>query len=416
MVKVAIIGGGISGLGAAYLLHKKYDITLYEQESFVGGHSRTIAVETPSGSTQVDTGFIVFNQRNYPYLSALFRHLDVPTVKSKMSFGVTIDQGWLEYGTGSLLSLFGQKRNLLRPEFYGMLRDILFFNRKIQGFVASNPEATVQECFDGLKLGAWFQEYYLLAMCGAIWSMSASQIRGFPASTMIGFLNNHGLLSVNDQPQWHTVRGGSQEYVRRLVQPFSDCIRLNSGVRAVKRRTNGIEIHDTNGACDHYDQVIFACHSDQALKLIAEPTATEREILGSIRYQNNRVITHADTTFMPRNRQAWSSWVYLAEQGTESCLSLSYWMNNLQPLGVNAPVFVTLNPHRAPDPNLVYDTHEFAHPVFDQAAIAAQKRLEEIQGHDRIWFCGAWQGYGFHEDGLKSAVKVAENLGVPWNL
>lgn len=410
-MRTAIIGGGISGLGAAYLLHKAHDITLYEQAPDIGGHSRTIDVATPTGSVPVDTGFIVYNRRNYPYLSALFDALDVPVSKSRMSFGISINQGWLEYGTHNIFTLLAQKRNLFRTDFYRMLRDILFFNRQVQNWVLDNPQASIRECLEALRLGAWFRDYYLLAMSGAIWSMSADQILDFPAHTLIGFLNNHGLLTVNDQPQWYTVRGGSREYVQRLSAPFAHQIRTGCAVRTVTRHADSIEIQDSRGATEHYDHVIFACHSDQALKLIVEPTTAEQNILGNIRYQNNRVVVHGDTTLMPRNRKAWSSWVYLADQSAR--LSLTYWMNNLQPLSTDTPIFVTVNPGHEPDQ--VYDTHEFTHPVFDHAAIAAQQCLDEVQGQDRLWFCGAWQGYGFHEDGLGSAVRLAERFGMTWS-
>ena len=411
-MKTAIIGGGISGLGAAYLLHPKHDITLYEQSDDIGGHSRTVEVETPCGSVPVDTGFIVYNQRNYPYLSALFRALDVPVCKSQMSFGVSIQQGWLEYGTSNIFALLAQKRNLLKPEFYQMLRDILLFNRRVQDCITENPQINVRECLKILGLGAWFRDYYLLAMSAAIWSMSADQILDFPAHTLIGFLNNHGLLTIHDQPQWYTVRGGSREYVRRISTPFADKIRKNCAVRTVIRHADSVEIQDSQDETAHYDQVIFACHSDQALKLINAPTTAEQEILAAIRYQKNRVVLHGDTALMPRNRKAWSSWVYCAEDSTR--LSLSYWMNNLQPLQTQTPLFVTVNPRR--EPEKVHDIHEFSHPVFDHAAIAAQQRLNEIQGQDRLWFCGAWQGYGFHEDGLRSAVQVAEHFGISRSL
>jgi predicted NAD/FAD-binding protein len=413
---IAIIGSGIAGLGAAYLLQPHHKVTVYEKERLPGGHSRTCQASLPDGDVAVDTGFIVFNRRNYPQLSALFQHLQVPVANSAMSFGVSIDQGRLEYSTRSLAGLFAQPSNLLRGAHWRRLRDILRFNRQAQPWLARHPQATLGECLSDLQLSTEFQEDYLLAMSGAIWSTPADQMRQMPARTLIQFFANHGLLTVNDQPQWQTVSGGSQMYVRRLTEALSD-IRCEHEVTQVARTPEGVTVTCANGATDVYDQVVLACHSDQALHLLAAPTLNEQSVLGHIRYQPNRVILHRDTRFMPRRRSAWSSWVYLSDRTTTSpSVSLTYWMNNLQPLKTCHPVLVTLNPSDEPDPTLVYDQHTFTHPLLDAVAIAAQARLSEIQGQDRVWYCGAWQGYGFHEDGLRSAIQVATRLGarVPW--
>lgn len=417
-MKIAIIGSGISGLATAYLLEPYHDVTVYEKNEYIGGHSRTAYAKTPEGDIPVDTGFIVFNHKNYPHLTALFKQLGVPTAKSDMSFGVSIDNGWLEYGTRKLSDLFAQKKNLLRPAYYKMLSDILRFNKEAYRYLEQETSLTLGELLDEMKMGTWFRDYYLLAMGGAIWSTPVSKMLEFPALTFLRFFDNHGLLTVNDQPQWHTVIGGSKEYVKRLSAPFKERIKLNCGVKSIKRLKKDIQIIDTEGNKSSYDQVVLACHSDQALAMLDKPSKAQKEILGSIRYQPNEMILHRDISFMQKRRNAWSSWVYLSEQQQDQQpqVALSYWMNNLQPLKTNMPVIVTLNPTRQPKAELIDDHYSFEHPVFDEAAIAAQKRIDEIQGVDGIWYCGAWQRYGFHEDGLLSAVNVAKAMGVaiPW--
>jgi len=411
-MKIAIIGTGISGLAAARALYQKHDITVYEKANYVGGHGRTLEVATPQNTVAVDTGFIVFNPRNYPRLTTLFKQLDVPVSRSAMSFGVSIDNGWLEYGTPALANLFAQKRNIFRTRYYGMLRDILYFQRHARAFVQANPQAVMEECLAGLGMGDWFKRYYLLAMGGAIWSTPPARMLRFPARTMVRFFENHGLLALRDRPKWHTVRGGSREYIARLSAPFRDSIRVNCGVCKVQRLASGVFVTDRHGGYERYDHAVLACHSDQALRLIEAPTPAEQSVLENICYQRNRALLHSDTRFMPRKKQAWASWVYLCQrrEDREPAVSLSYWMNNLQPLGTDYPLFVTLNPAFEPDPALVHDEHVFEHPLFDQNAIAAQERLDEIQGQDRLWFCGAWQGYGFHEDGLNSAIAMADKF------
>ena len=417
-MKIAIIGTGISGLSAAYLLHPHHEITVYEKNERLGGHSRTVEVTTAEGKVPVDTGFIVFNHRNYPLLTGLFKHLQVPTAKSNMSFGVSIDNGWLEYGTQKLSDMFAQKRNLLRPAYWKMIRDILTFNKKVGKYLEQQNNLSLGECLDEMKLGEWFRDYYLLAMGGAIWSTPVDKMLEFPAQAFLRFFENHGLLTVDDQPQWHTVVGGSREYVKRLSSSFTDRIKLDCAVKRVTRHSNYVEVEDIHGDITQYDQVIFACHSDQAMKLLENSTPKEQAIVGAVRYQPNEMVLHTDVSFMQKRKGAWSSWVYLSEkrQDKNPSVSLSYWMNNLQPLATKTPIIVTLNPGRKPDSSKVQDSYSFEHPVFDEAAINAQSRIEEINGQDKIWFCGAWQRNGFHEDGLWSAVRVAKQLGVeiPW--
>lgn len=414
--KIAIIGGGISGLGAAYLLHPHHNITVYEKNDYVGGHSRTVEVPTLHGSIPVDTGFIVFNHRNYPLLSSLFSHLNVAVKESDMSFGVSIRNGWLEYSTRQARRniIFSQKVNLFRPQFWRMIFDILKFNRKARFYLESSSSLTLGQCLDELRMGKWFREYFLLAIGSAIWSTPLSKMLEFPALTFIRFFDNHGLLTIKDQPKWYTVDGGSREYVKRLTASFSKRILVNCGVEKVSRQTKGIVLKDARGKTSHFDEVIFACHADQALDLIDKPTKDERAVLGNLHYQSNHILLHSDVSFMPKRKTAWASWVYLLDQHKDENpnVALSYWMNNLQPLKTNVPIIVTLNPTREPQKKLVYDEHWFDHPVFDKAAINAQKKMLIIQGTNRFWFCGAYQRYGFHEDGLYSAVAMAEKMGI----
>jgi predicted NAD/FAD-binding protein len=415
-MKIAIIGSGISGLGAAHLLHDKHEITLFEKNATLGGHSRTVNAKVDGIDIPIDTGFIVFNKRNYPNLVSLFNQLGVPIAKSDMSFGVSVNNAWLEYGTRRPLDIFSQKMNLLRPQFWQMLRDIFKFNKQAKKYLTS--DITLGKCLDELGLGNWFKAYYLLPMGASIWSMPIHEMLAFPAQSFIRFFDNHGLLTINDQPQWYTVKGGSQEYIKLLTAPFADNIKRNCGIKKVIRHNNHIELLDASGIKTTYDQVIFACHTDQILNILAQPTKAEQQIIGAIDYQTNEMVLHSDTSFMPKRQSAWSSWVYLSDtkEDQTSSISLSYWMNNLQPLATKKPMLVTLNPGREPDAAKVYDRYTFHHPVFDKKAIDAQGCLEKIQGVDRIWYAGAWQGYGFHEDGLLSAVKIAKKLGahIPW--
>ena len=414
-MKIAIIGTGISGLGAAYLLQARHDITIYEANSYIGGHSRTIDVRNGNRTVPVDTGFIVFNHGNYPHLTGMFRHLGVETIPSNMSFGASIGNGWLEYGS---MGMFAQKQNVLRPQFWGMLKDILRFNRQALSFIEGRPEITLRQCMVQMRMGDWFQRYYLQAMGAAIWSCSVDTILDYPAQTFLRFFENHGLLTVNQQPQWHTVKGGSREYVSKITAGFHDKIRLSCAAARIRRVEGGVCVDDRNGGQGNFDQVIFACHADTALHLLDNADETEQGILGAFSYQKNDVIVHNDISFMPHHRKCWSSWVYLTEEEKDHnpVVSLSYWMNNLQGLETDKPLIITLNPGRRPAEDLILDEHKFDHPVFTLAAIKAQKRIGEIQGRGGIWHCGAYQRYGFHEDGLMSAVAVAEKLGatVPW--
>lgn len=411
-MKIAIIGSGISGLGAAYLLNPDHEITIFESDTRIGGHSRTIEIETIGGTTPVDTGFIVFNKHNYPNLTALFKQLNVPIVASQMSFGASIQNAFLEYGSVGLKALFAQRRNIFRPQFWGMIFDILKFNKQALNYIDS--DLSLSQCLDKIGVGEWFKNYYLLAMGGAIWSMPLQEMLNFPASTFIRFFDNHGLLTINNQPQWYTVKGGSKEYVSRLSADFHHNIKLNTKIQTVERQNGQIIIHFENGQTEPFDHVIFACHPDQSLKMLNRPTEQEQKIIGAFQYQPNTVYVHTDTSFMPKHKNAWSSWIYLSQHTKDKnpSVSLSYWMNNLQPLKTSTPVIVTLNPAKIPNQADIKDIHTFEHPIFNQKAIEAQKQLGSIQGLNNTWFCGAWTRYGFHEDGLLSAINVANGLGV----
>lgn len=414
-MKIAVIGTGISGLGAAYLLHRDHDLVIYEKNHYVGGHSRTIDVPVEQGALAVDTGFIVFNNWNYPNLLGLFDQIKVPYQKSDMSFGVSIDNGWLEYGSGGL---FAQRKNLFRPQYWRMLLDVIRFNKQALSYIEKDPSISLGDCLNQLKMGAWFKRYYILAMGAAIWSCPVETIMKFPAQTFLRFFKNHGLLSINNRPQWYTVTGGSREYTRRLIAPFEQDVLLNNGAERVSQKGNQYEVTDERGATRLFDHVIFACHADQALKLIDQPSENEQSVLSNFQYQRNQIIVHSDTRFMPQHQQCWSSWVYLSEQNHEekNGVSLSYWMNNLQSLETKVPVIVTLNPARRPKEDLILDEHDFTHPIFDYNAINSQAAIQDIQGKRNLWFCGAYQRYGFHEDGLLSAVNVVKAMGgnIPW--
>ena len=417
-MKIAIIGSGISGLGAGFCLSQDHDVTIYEKEPQAGGHSRTLEIDTPEGPTRVDTGFIVFNRRNYPHLVGLFKKLNVPVHESDMSFGASIRDGWLEYGTANYNALFAQRRNLARPAYLKMLYDITRFHRLGAARIGLAPDMSLGAWVQSHGFGRWFLNYFLLPMGGAIWSMPVADMLDYPAEVFLRFFDNHGLLGIDDAPQWYTVAGGSRTYVELITALMKDRVLTDCAVKKVIRHETGVEIIDEWGERHQFDKVVMACHSDQALRLIDAPTNAEKEILGAIRYQTNHVVLHRDISFLPKRRAAWSSWVYhSAERHDErDKMSLSYWMNNLQPLGLSFPVIVTLNPYRMPPRDMVYNETELAHPVFDQAAINAQTRIGEIQGTDRIYYCGAWHGFGFHEDGLSSAVNMCKmmNVEAPW--
>jgi len=411
--RIAVVGGGISGLGAAWLLSGAHDVTLFEAESRLGGHARTI-VAGRRGDQPVDTGFIVFNYCNYPRLARLFDALEVPVAPSTMSFGASIRSGWLEYGLSSARAMFAQRRNVARPGYLSMLADILRFNA---GAVAAarEPSMTLGELFEALRLGRWFRDYYFLPISGAIWSTPVERMTEFPAQALVRFFQNHALLQARGQHQWYTVRGGSVEYVRRLeasLRARGGQIRLSAPVAAVRREPGAAWLRAVGGQDERFDDVIFATHSDITLRLLADPSAEERAALSAIRYQPNEAVLHADPTMMPRHRACWSSWNYISgpvDRGGR--IPLTYWMNSLQPIPQDDPLFVTLNPAGPIREDLIHDVTIFHHPVYDRGALDAQAALRGLQGLRNTWFCGAYMKNGFHEDGLASAVDVVEAMG-----
>ena len=410
--RIAIVGGGISGLAAAHLLAPRHAVTLYEAAPRLGGHARTV-VAGINGDQPVDTGFIVFNYANYPHLTKLFRDLDVPVARSDMSFGASIDGGRIEYGLKTLAALTAQRRNLLRPGFARMVRDILRFNAEAEA-LAGDDSATIGELMDAMRLGTWFQDYYLTPLSGAIWSTPPEQIRAFPARALIQFFRNHALLSTSGQHQWWTVDGGSVEYVRRLERSLlGRGVALHTGtpVHKVVRDGAQVVVHSAAGPQAPFDQVIFACHADQALRLLDRPTPRERAALSAQRFQDNEMVLHRDTAQMPKRRAVWSSWVYTADtRRPQTAIGVTYWMNRLQNIPERDPLFVTLNPSTPVREELIYDQTTFRHPVFDAGALAALRQLREMQGENNTWFAGAWTRHGFHEDGFASAVRIARAL------
>ena len=410
--RIAIIGGGISGLAAAYLLSPHHRVTLYESDTRLGGHARTVMARR-NGDQPVDTGFIVFNYSNYPHLTSMFRDLDVPVEKSDMSFGATINNGQVEYGLRDIAAVFGQRRNLLRPGFARMVRDILRFNARAEA-TAFDDTMTVGDLMAELNLGTWFRDYYLKPICGAIWSTPPDGITAFPARSLVQFFRNHALLSARGQHQWWTVSGGSIEYVRRLeaaLRANGTEIRTGAPIQAVTRDGLRPQVHVAGAEPEAFDQVIMACHSDQALRLLAQPTAAEHAALSAVGYQDNHMILHRDETQMPRRRACWSSWVYKADTtAQQSQIGVTYWMNRLQNIDEGDPLFVSLNPCQTIRDDLIYDQKTFRHPVFDGPALKAQKQIQAMQGQNGTWFAGAWLRHGFHEDGFASAVRVARQL------
>jgi predicted NAD/FAD-binding protein len=425
-MRIAVIGTGIAGNAAAWTLSKRYPVTVYDREIRPGGHSHTINVDYDGTQVAVDIGFIVYNELNYPGLTALFDHLGVETLESRMSFAVTADGGRFEWKGGgenwwqTFAGLFAQPRNLLSPTYLWMLRDILTFNRRsVEDYKAGR--------LAGMSLGEYFRygkfaprllTDYLAPMGAAIWSTPAQDMLDFPAENFVAFFSNHRLLQY-DRPVWRTVKGGSRNYVEKLTSAFRDRIRLGCAVTSIERKARGVVVTDSHGGIETYDHVVIAAHSDQALAMLSDADDRERSVLGAIGYSPNTIYLHRDTRLMPKRRGVWAAWNFLRwqRQGTAvNDVAVTYWMNELQGIDKDKPLFVSLNPPFEPNPELTFGKFICEHPQYDAAAFAAQKRLEDIQGKRHTWFCGAWTGYGFHEDGLRSGLAVAEALGAsaPW--
>jgi predicted NAD/FAD-binding protein len=429
MKRVAVVGSGISGLATAHELARDAQVTLFEAGSYFGGHTHTVDITLPGAAGPVthgvDTGFLVFNHRTYPHLVKLFQQHGVETAASEMSFSVQVRQAGLEWSGNNLNTVFAQRRNLLRPRFLGMLRDILRFNRLTTVIATRNAEAElaqpIGDFLDEQRFGPAFREWYFLPMIGCIWSCPTDQMLRFPIATMIRFCHNHGLIQVADRPQWHTVRGGAKHYVAKLLAGIPDA-RLNTPVRQLRRlpaHEGGGVMLATDTGSERFDDVVLACHSDQSLALLGDASAAERRVLGAIRYHPNQAVLHTDARVLPRRKLAWAAWNYAraASVGREqAAVCLHYLINLLQPLPWRQPVVVSLNPDPAqmPADDQVLGRYDYSHPVFDGAAIAAQQQLPALQGEGGLWFCGAWTRYGFHEDGLMSALDVVARLRQRW--
>jgi uncharacterized protein len=429
-MKIAVIGSGIAGASSAWLLSKfardAYQVTLFEQNDYLGGHTNTINVTLDGVTAPVDTGFLVFNDWTYPNLIAMFKHLGVADALSDMSFSVKLTQdehSKLEWSGSNLATVFAQPSNLLKPKFLGMLRDIVRFNRGASALVANKNAmpGTVGEYLRANGYGASFRDWYLAPMAGCVWSTPTQKIDDFPLATMLTFCHNHGLLSVNHRPQWRTVKGGTQTYTRAITNDLAD-VRLNAGVSKVTRHADGVSV-TSNAHTESYDQVVFACHSDQTLRMLTDANTDEQRILAAIPYQPNTAILHTDTRVLPKRKRAWASWNYHAAYASSDArekqndgVSLSYLINRLQPLPFKTPVLVTMNPRISLDPAKIIKTIQYDHPVFLPESVGAKRGLRGLQGQQRTWFAGAWTRYGFHEDGLMSGIAVAKALGaiIPW--
>ncbi|QIM47786.1 MULTISPECIES: NAD(P)/FAD-dependent oxidoreductase [Alcaligenaceae] len=430
MKKVAVVGSGISGLSAAwYLGRQSYPVavTLFEAEDYCGGHTHTVDVTLPNSRGEwvthgVDTGFLVFNERTYPGLIELFNTLNVQTAPSDMSFSVQVPAQSLEWCGSNLNTVFAQRKNLLRPQFWSMLSDLVRFNRQATTLARSGTEAQLQEPLGAFLetngYGDSFRDWYLLPMISSIWSCPADQMMAFPVATLIRFCHNHGLLQLVNRPQWHTVRGGARHYVEKMTAEIPD-LRLRTPVISVRRhgQNTGVSV-TTRFGTEYFDDIVMACHSDQALKLLAlDAHPQEIEMLSAIQYQPNHAVLHTDISVLPARETAWAAWNY--EHGVRGDdampgVCLHYLLNRLQPLPFDVPVVETLNPLREPDPGKVLARFDYSHPVFDLAARRAQGQLPDLQGRNHTWYCGAWTGYGFHEDGYQSGLRVANQLVECW--
>lgn len=423
-LNIAVIGTGIAGMSAAWLLAKRHNVMVFEKEQRVGGHSNTVDVMTDDASDiAVDTGFIVYNELNYPNLTALFDHLGVETADSDMSFAASLGGGALEYAGTDVNSLFGQRRNLVRLRFWRMLRDLLRFYR-------TAPRALDDPTTESMSLGQYldresyseaFVADHLLPMGAAIWSTMADDMRAYPVRAFVRFFVSHGLLNLMARPQWRTVKGGSRNYVKRLTGGYSNGI-VHDGVKSVRRFDDHVVVETRDRCSMRFDHVVIAAHADEARGMLADPDALERELLGPWRYTDNTAYLHTDPALMPKKRRVWASWNFIEgsqEAAADAPLCVTYWMNRLQPLETRRNVFVTLNPVREPEERLTLKTLDYSHPYFDAAALATQPRLWDLQGRRRTWFCGSYFGYGFHEDALQSGLCVAEQLGGlrrPWSV
>jgi predicted NAD/FAD-binding protein len=415
-VRIAVVGAGISGLMSSRLLSRAHDVTLFESNAYVGGHTHTHDIELEGRRHRVDTGFIVFNPLNYPLLTRLFRELGIESRTTTMSFSVRNQATGLEYNAASLAGMFCQRRNLLSPRFIGMIRDLLRFYREAPALLENDtPGPTLGEYLARQRYGAAFRDEHLVPMASALWSSPPRQILSFPARYLVQFMANHQMLNVRSRPVWQVVAGGSDTYVNALRASWSVDERIGCPVRRVARGMRSVQVA-TDAGVEVFDQVVFACHSDQALALLAEPSRAEQQVLGALRYQSNEVVLHTDAMVLPRNRRAWAAWNALVPRRPNDACTVSYCMNLLQGIESAAPLIVTLNPVRPIHSRFTLRRLRYRHPVHSHGSVAAQGRKAEIQGRHRTWYAGAYWGWGFHEDGMRSAVEVAAALDAPWAL
>jgi predicted NAD/FAD-binding protein len=420
-LRIAVVGSGISGLSAAWLLSKKHRVTLFEADHRPGGHSNTVNAQFEGESPlAVDTGFIVFNELTYPNLCALFEHLQVPNHHTEMSFGISLNQGGLEYAGTDLNSLFAQRSNLVSPRFWRMLMDLVRFYREAPKAAASLGMMSLNDYLNANGYSESFRQDHLYPMAAAIWSTPAGQIGEYPVASFVRFCENHHLLDLGERPLWRTVRGGSIEYVKRILADFKGELIQNTAITSVDRTAQGVMLSTAQGQTHGlFDQVVIATHANQALRMLAQPTSEEQRLLGAFDYSKNTAYLHTDAALMPKRRKVWSSWNYLSTGQADDALCVTYWMNKLQHLPQDRPLFVTLNPPQPPAPDKTLKRIEYEHPIFDLEAMQAQQSLWSLQGQNRTWYCGAHFGSGFHEDGLQAGLAVAEQLGGvrrPWTV
>ena len=414
-MKIGVIGSGVSGLVSALTLQEKFEVSLFEKNSKLGGHSNTVTIEQENKKYSVETGFIVLNDKNYPIFTSLLKHLNIGVNNSSMSFSVSVDKGQFEYSS-SYIGLLGQTKNIIDPKYWGMLRDINYFY--------TNALRDVKDCPDNETLGQFlkrfnysnkFIDYHLVPMTASIWSCPTKSILNFPIKSLLVFFENHKLLNIYNRPKWSTVNKGSREYVKKIQSLLKGEIYKNTKVNKISKSKEGIRVHYQDGI-KTFDKVILACHADQSSEILIENFSEEANLLKDFKYQKNTSILHSDINFMPKRKSVWSSWNYITETGNSGNLSITYWMNELQGINSPKPILLSLNPKILPNPDLIYGQYSYSHPILDNNAINIQKKLSSIQGKNNLWFCGAWTGFGFHEDGVKSAVEIANshNIDLPW--
>ena len=414
-MKIGVIGSGVSGLVSALTLQERFEVSLFEKNSKLGGHSNTVTIEQENKKYSVETGFIVLNDKNYPIFTSLLKHLNIGVNNSSMSFSVSVDKGQFEYSS-SYIGLLGQTKNIIDPKYWGMLRDINYFY--------TNALEDVKDCPDNETLGQFlkrfnysnkFIDYHLVPMTASIWSCPTKSILNFPIKSLLVFFENHKLLNIYNRPKWSTVNKGSREYVKKIQSLLKGKIYTNAKVNKISKSKEGINVHYQDGI-KTFDKVILACHADQSSEILIENFSEEANLLKDFKYQKNTSILHSDINFMPKRKSVWSSWNYITETGNSGNLSITYWMNELQGINSSKPILLSLNPKILPNPDLIYGQYSYSHPILDNNAINIQKKLSSIQGKNNLWFCGAWTGFGFHEDGVKSAVEIANshNIDLPW--